>query len=423
MKPVVSSIVALAIAIAPFAAWAEKPHHGKPVPAKVTHSTKVEKADKEAKADKADKKVTKVANKKKEALKPVVHHAHNADLSGAGHKEPATSPTASTKPHGKLTRVSHTTTTPAKELPKLPPAASTMKPAKAGHDKAKKGGEKKNESSGDDNSGQTERDGELADLVARIRAGKHPESNAKESKDSKESTDLKETKDFKDSKESKKSGSKTCEKDRIEIIRGPEIDSFALMKCDGTIAPLAAERLSIAIRPGSSSRPTTPIAELAKKKTDELAPGVHRVDERLVKRIQAVADHFGKHGPVKLSIVSGYRPTSVGSMHAVGRAIDFRLEGAKNEDVVAFCKTLDDTGCGYYPNSSFVHIDVRDHGAGHVTWIDASGPGESPKYVPSWPPPVSSRGSKSEDLAPVNAREPIPQSDKDGQVEILEPLP
>jgi len=426
MKPVVSSIVALAIAIAPFAAWAEKPHHGKPVPAKVTHS-KVEKADKEAKADKSDKKVTKVANKKKEALKPVVHHAHNADLSGAGHKEPATSPsaTSSSKPHGKLTRVSHTTTTSAKELPKLP-AASTAKPMKAGHDKAKKGGEKKNDASGDDNSGQTERDGELADLVARIRGGKHPESNAKESSDSKElkeTKDFKEPKDSKDSKDSKKVGSKTCEKTPIEIIRGPEIDSFALMKCDGSIAPLAAERLSIAIRPGSSSRPTTPIAELAKKKTDELAPGVHRVDERLVKRIQAVADHFGKHGPVKLSIVSGYRPTSVGSMHAVGRAIDFRLEGAKNEDVVAFCKTLDDTGCGYYPNSSFVHIDVRDHGAGHVTWIDASGPGESPKYVPSWPPPMSSRGSKSEDLAPVNAREPIPQSDKDGQVEILEPLP
>ncbi|MBS2013083.1 MAG: DUF882 domain-containing protein [Deltaproteobacteria bacterium] len=402
MKPVVSSIVALAIAIAPFAAWAEKPHHGKPVPAKVM-KTKVEKADKEAKvekADKADKKVTKVVAKKKEALKPVVHHAHGADLSGAGHKEPSVSPTA--KAHGKITRVSHTTTTPTKELPKLP--AASMKPAKAGHDKGKKGAEKKTESSGDDNSGQTERDGEFADLVARIRAGKHPETKpeAKEPKDSKKS--------------------KLCEKDPIEIIRGPEIDTFSLMKCDGTVAPLAAERLSIAIRPGSSARPTTPIAELAKKKSDELSPGVHRVDERLVKRIQAVADHFGKHGPVKLSIVSGYRPSSVGSMHAVGRAIDFRLEGAKNEDVVAFCKTLDDTGCGYYPNSSFVHIDVRDPGAGHVSWIDASGPGEAPKYVPSWPPPVSSRG-KSDDLAPVAAREPIPQVDRDGQVEILDPLP
>lgn len=409
MKPVVSSIVALAIAIAPFAAWAEKPHHhGKPAAASVAKpkvekagkdkDVKVEKAEKSA-ANKTDKKVTKVANKKKEALKPVVHHAHGTDLSGGGHSEPASISKA--KPHGKLTRVSHTaldraTTAPKGELPKLP--AASMKPSKAGHEKgAKKGAEKKTDS-GDDNSGQPERDEEFADLVARIRdKGKHPQKPS--------------------------SNSKTCEKDPIEIIRGPEIDSFALMKCDGTIAPMAIERLSVAIRPGTSARPTTPIAELAKKKGEELAPGVHRVDDRLVKRIQAVADHFGKHGPVKLSIVSGYRPMSVGSMHAVGRAIDFRLEGAKNEDVVAFCKTLEDTGCGYYPNSSFVHIDVRDQGAGHVTWIDASGPGEAPKYVPTWPPPVSSRAGKNDDLAAVSAREPVLKLDKDGPVEITDEHP
>lgn len=55
--------------------------------------------------------------------------------------------------------------------------------------------------------------------------------------------------------------------------------------------------------------------------------------------------------------------------------------------MVAFCKTLADTGCGFYPNSSFVHIDVREPGAGHVSWIDASGPGETPRYVSVWPPP------------------------------------
>jgi hypothetical protein len=34
---------------------------------------------------------------------------------------------------------------------------------------------------------------------------------------------------------------------------------------------------------------------------------------------------------------------------------------------------LDDTGCGYYPNADFIHMDVRDPGTGHVAWIDASG--------------------------------------------------
>jgi hypothetical protein len=75
-----------------------------------------------------------------------------------------------------------------------------------------------------------------------------------------------------------------------------------------------------------------------------------------------------------------------------------------------FAKTLGDTGCGFYPNSSFVHIDVRDAGAGHVTWIDASGPGETPRYVPTWPPPApehlhraSATHRSTEDLAEEGA--------------------
>ena len=50
-------------------------------------------------------------------------------------------------------------------------------------------------------------------------------------------------------------------------------------------------------------------------------------------------------------------------------------------------KTLKDSGCGYYPNSYFVHVDVRPAGAGHVYWIDTSGPGEKPNYVKQWPLP------------------------------------
>jgi hypothetical protein len=257
-----------------------------------------------------------------------------------------------------------------------------MKASKSGSEKGvRKPAEKKTEASSDD--GKLERDGEFADLVARIR-GKHPEPKA-----------------------GAKHDAKPCMKDPIEIVRGPEVESFSLERCDGTIAPLAIEHLSVLVRPGSSSRPTTPIADLAKKKGDEIAPGIRRVDDRLAMRIQMVADHFAKAGtPVKLSIISGYRPMSVGSLHATGRAIDFRLEGAKNEDVVAFCKTLTDTGCGYYPNSSFVHVDVRDAGAGHVSWIDASGPGETPRYVSTWPPRTALH-SKIGDLESATAKEPV----------------
>ena len=415
MKPVVSSIVALVIAIAPFTAMAspEKPAH-KPAVAKVMKLAHAKKADKASKADKADKSdkgepaplahVRHTHNDKDSktaALKPVLHHASGVEVGGAGHKEPKVEKGVQVVPaslasngHGKLTRASHETkeSKPA-ELPKLPNPNAT-KASKAGAEKgARKATEKKNDDSADD--GQLWRDEEMADLVARIIRGKQPSRSDVEPKADRSHKS--------DGKAKPASAKAPCTKDPIEVVRGPEIDTFELTKCDGSIAPLAIEHLSVSVRPGSASRPTAPLAELAKKKTGELAKGIHRVDERLAVRLQALADHFGKPGsPVKLSVVSGYRPTSIGSMHAMGRAIDFRLENAKNEDVVAFCKTLPDTGCGFYPNSSFVHLDVRDAGAGHVSWIDASGPGETPRYLPAWPPVVHDNP-----LAPASAKQKI----------------
>jgi len=178
-----------------------------------------------------------------------------------------------------------------------------------------------------------------------------------------------------------------CFHEPIEFVRGGETDRFSVTRCDGELAPLATERLSVLVRPESASHPTS-VAELAKVKGAELAPGIRRVDPGLLARIQTIADHFAKPGmPERVSIVSGYRPGSAGSYHASAQALDFHLEGVPNEALVEFCKTLENTGCGYYPNSSFVHVDVRAPGTGHVAWIDTSGPGEAPHYVASWPPP------------------------------------
>jgi len=297
-------------------------------------------------------------------------------------------------PSTKLAKVAHVTPAPMakpSEMPKLPDPKATKPSGKNANEKgAKKGAEKKSEPKGESasNDGESQRDEELAELVARIRRGENKGKHG----------------------DAKKA---PCLKDAVEVIRGPEIQKMELMTCDGAPAPLAVENLSILVRPGSAARPTTPVAELAKTKGPNLAPGIRRVDTRLVERIQAVVDHFGKHGATKLSIISGYRPTSVGSMHSSGRAIDFRMEGVKNEDVVAFCKTLGDTGCGYYPNSSFVHIDVRDPGAGHVAWIDASGPGETPRYVSAWPPPENKEEIKkpSDVLEHTSAKHTEPAPD------------
>jgi hypothetical protein len=178
-----------------------------------------------------------------------------------------------------------------------------------------------------------------------------------------------------------------CLKSPVEIVAGAESATIALTMCDGAPAPLAVEELSILARPGSAPKPKESLDALARSRGTDLAPGIRRIDPRLVERLEMVADHFRRPDqPMRILLVSGYRPRSTGSFHSTGRALDFRLDGVTNEALVAFCKTLPDTGCGYYPNGVFVHMDVRNVGAGHVTWIDASRPGEAPRYVSDWPP-------------------------------------
>ncbi len=189
-----------------------------------------------------------------------------------------------------------------------------------------------------------------------------------------------------------------CAKTPVEVVAGAESATFSLARCDGRVAPAGVEQLSILARPSSASKPKTPLSALAKAHGTDVAPGIRRIDSRLVERLESVVDHFRKEGQLAhVALVSGYRPRSAGSYHQTGRALDFRLEGVTNEALVAFCKTLPDTGCGYYPNSLFVHMDVRDPGAGHVSWIDVSHPGEAPKYVSAWPLPADAQEGTTKD--------------------------
>lgn len=197
-----------------------------------------------------------------------------------------------------------------------------------------------------------------------------------------------------------RSEARTCTRPAVEIAAGLDVSTFALTRCDGTPAPLAVDKLSILARPGTAAKPRQPVESLPKTRSADVAPGVRRVDPRLVERLDLAVEHFRKAGePSKVQLISGVRPKSAGSYHQSGRALDFRIEGVSNEALVAFCKTLPDTGCGYYPNSLFVHMDVRDRGAGHVAWIDVSKPGEAPKYVSAWPLPKDD-ASKPQDDAP-----------------------
>jgi len=122
-----------------------------------------------------------------------------------------------------------------------------------------------------------------------------------------------------------------------------------------------------------------PVALKAFERLMRQGNAMHPPDPRLLALVNIVSNHFG--GKV-IEVVSGYRaytPTqyTAHSNHNYGRALDFRIRGVKNESLRDFCRTLRSAGCGYYPNSTFVHLDVRDTKA---YWVDRSRPGEPPRY-------------------------------------------
>lgn len=103
-----------------------------------------------------------------------------------------------------------------------------------------------------------------------------------------------------------------------------------------------------------------------------------RPHPRLLKALVRVSDHFGGR---PITIISGFRDakrfTKESSRHTEGRALDFRIRGVANTVVRDYCRSLGDVGVGFYPNSTFVHLDVRDKPA---HWVDWSKPGQRPVY-------------------------------------------
>lgn len=115
---------------------------------------------------------------------------------------------------------------------------------------------------------------------------------------------------------------------------------------------------------------------------------------RLVQLLARISDHFGGR---KIIVVSGYRPaggyTRETSRHVAGRAIDFRIKGVPKAALRDYLRTLHDVGVGFYPRSSFVHLDVRDRSA---YWVDWSRPGQRPQY--------ERRGARPDDVTADEAR-------------------
>jgi uncharacterized protein YcbK (DUF882 family) len=175
-------------------------------------------------------------------------------------------------------------------------------------------------------------------------------------------------------------------------------DALRLTDCDGHPNLATLDALSALAQPLPSASTATTVA----------SPSVgeaHALDSELLVRLQRIADHFP--GRV-LELVSGYRPHArPGSRHRSGSALDLRVEGVADSDLSEFARTLEATGVGYYPNSTFVHVDVRST---PFYWVDRSKPGERPDYVA---PEKTEAPEASQALVAVNAvEEAAPKTDE-----------
>lgn len=218
-----------------------------------------------------------------------------------------------------------------------------------------------------------------------------------------------------------------CRRRPVTFVRlGGQTDRFSLVRCNGAVEPGAVDRLSIVARPPSAPDP----GELPDEpdpgawEKGEWMPQVKLVHPRLVWLLQKIADAFPHRA---ISIYSGYRPHREKpgggghhSLHGDGRAMDITVYGVRNETLFQYCRKLLDVGCGYYPNSKFVHVDVRRPGTGHAFWIDSSGPGEPPHYVDSWPGVVEKGALAWVQLPPKQAGQEQPRApDERGKADVI----
>ena len=160
----------------------------------------------------------------------------------------------------------------------------------------------------------------------------------------------------------------------VHLIRGDEHFDAQILGKKGKLNAAALGGLSNILRFGPNGAKTN-------------------IEPRLATLIGMVSDHFGGR---PLHVVSGFRPYSPAqytphSNHNVGRAIDFFVEGVPNSVLRDYCRQFHDSGVGFYPNSAFVHLDVR---SGQTYWVDYSKSGEAPRYdgpAPTTPPDEARR--------------------------------
>jgi uncharacterized protein YcbK (DUF882 family) len=117
------------------------------------------------------------------------------------------------------------------------------------------------------------------------------------------------------------------------------------------------------------------LVDVMRREEGEPARTVH---PRLAVLLAKISDHFGGR-PIR--VVSGFREaggnTRETSRHTQGRAADIQVADVPARVVFDYCRSLAQTGCGFYPRGAFVHVDVRERDG---QWVDWSGHGRRPRY-------------------------------------------
>ncbi len=141
---------------------------------------------------------------------------------------------------------------------------------------------------------------------------------------------------------------------------------------------------------------------------------IRTLNRRLIALLGKVAEHWPGHD---IEIISGYRPPRRGkkrSQHGKGRAIDFRVRGVSNLKLYNYIKAFRKVGAGYYPNSTFVHLDSRSR---KYLWTDLSLPGEPARYV-RFGEQGSAKAASAKGKEDLPATETGLESSSDGQFEL-----
>jgi uncharacterized protein YcbK (DUF882 family) len=99
---------------------------------------------------------------------------------------------------------------------------------------------------------------------------------------------------------------------------------------------------------------------------------VRAMSAELYEHLSRIQDHFdGK----QIQFYSGFRLTDQStSRHFHASAADFKIKGVSIYTIKKFAESLDmgNMGIGVYPNTDFVHVDIRAPGEPSFRWTDYS---------------------------------------------------